>query len=108
MERAEARRLQPHYTDGTMLHVHYAPYLDYRPLAKGEPQAVIWCAAGIALSLCSLAGISAMLTWHGFIRKLLAATVYMFGVTFTGISGLGICRAGERLVLLLRQRGRLR
>jgi SNF2 family DNA or RNA helicase len=23
--------------DGTMLHVHYAPYLDYRPLAKGEP-----------------------------------------------------------------------
>jgi SNF2 family DNA or RNA helicase len=23
--------------DGTLRHVHYAPYLDYRPLAKGEP-----------------------------------------------------------------------
>jgi hypothetical protein len=23
--------------DGTMRHVHYAPYLDYRPLAQGEP-----------------------------------------------------------------------
>src|SRR5581483_2024522 len=23
--------------DGTTRHVHYAPYLDYRPLAKGEP-----------------------------------------------------------------------
>lgn len=23
--------------DGTMRHVHYAPYLDYRPLAEGEP-----------------------------------------------------------------------
>src|ERR1039458_9398886 len=25
--------------DGTMRHVNYAPYLDYRPLAKGEPGA---------------------------------------------------------------------
>ncbi len=23
--------------DGTPSHLHYAPYLDYRPLAKGEP-----------------------------------------------------------------------
>jgi hypothetical protein len=32
-------------------------------------EAVIWCAAGVALSLCSLAGVSATLTVQGFARK---------------------------------------
>jgi hypothetical protein len=60
-------------------------------------EAVIWCAAGVGLSLCSLAGVSATLTAHGFIRKSLAALVYMFGVTFTGISGLGSLNCGREL-----------
>jgi hypothetical protein len=60
-------------------------------------EAIIWCAAGVALSLCSLAGVSATLTVHGFVRKSLAALVYMFGVTFTGISGLGSINCGREL-----------
>jgi hypothetical protein len=60
-------------------------------------EAIIWCAAGVALSLCSLAGVSATLTVHGFIRKSLAALVYMLGVTFTGISGLGSINCGREV-----------
>jgi hypothetical protein len=60
-------------------------------------EAIIWCAAGVALSLCSLAGVSATLTAHGFVRKSLAALVYMFGVTFTGISGLGSINCGREV-----------
>jgi hypothetical protein len=51
----------------------------------------------VALSICSLAGVSATLTAQGCIRRALAALVYIFGVTFTGISGLGSLNCGREL-----------
>src|SRR5262249_44066644 len=60
------------------------------------PESCIWTAAAIGLSLCSLAGVSGTLTTRGF-KKFLAALVYMFGVTFTGISGLGSLNCGRQL-----------
>jgi hypothetical protein len=60
------------------------------------PESLVWAAAGIALALVSLFGLSLMLTHQGQ-RRAAAGIAWLLGLTFTVIAALGSQHGGREL-----------
>jgi hypothetical protein len=85
-------------TAGTLLALASVAIAALNGWSRGAslPESVIWAAAGIALALVSLFGLSFALTCNGQARTV-ACTAWLLGLTFTVVAALGSQHGGREL-----------
>ena len=85
-------------TAGTLLALASIAIAALNGWARGAsiPESLVWAAAGIALALVSLFGLSMMLTHHGAPRAA-ASGAWLLGLAFTVIAALGSQHGGREL-----------
>ena len=85
-------------TSGTLLGLASIAIAALNGWSRGAslPESTIWAAAGIALALVSLFGLSFALTCNGQSRTV-ACTAWLLGLTFTVVAALGSQHGGREL-----------
>ena len=85
-------------TAGTLLALASVAIAALNGWSRGAslPESTIWAAAGIALALVSLFGLSLVLTHHGQARTT-AGVAWVLGLTFTVVAALGSQHGGREL-----------